>query len=83
MTRPLVLIDLDAQAVATIRERLLVIASRENLSYGDIAALCDVSRSAVKNLLGGAARAGDDLLRDLILAFPELGDGLPVEIRPR
>lgn len=83
MTRPLVLIDLDAADVATIRGRLLEIAARENLTYGDIAALLDVSRSAVKNLLGGAGRASDDLLRDLILAFPGIADGLPVEIRHR
>ena len=81
--RPLVLIDLDAAAVATIRDRLLVITARERLSYADVAALCGSTRSTIKHLLGAEGRVGDDMLRDLIIAFPELAEGLPVEIRPR
>lgn len=83
MTRPLVLIDLDDAAIATIRDRLLVIASRERLSYADVAALCGSTRSTVKHLLGSEGRVGDDMLRALIIAFPELAEGLPVEIRSR
>jgi hypothetical protein len=81
--RKLVLIDLTDEDVATIRDRLIVIASRERLSYADVAALCGSTRSTVKHLLGAEGRVGDNMLRGLILAFPELAEGLPVEIRSR
>ena len=83
MTRPLVLIDLTDDEIGLLRDRLLVIASRENLSHADIAALCSVSRSVVKQLLSVTHRGSGETLRCIIAALPEIAEGLPVVIRPR
>lgn len=83
MTRPLVLIDLTEDEIGLLRDRVLVIASRENLSHADLAALCHVSRSVVKNLLGVSHRASEPTIRSIIAAMPEVADGLPVVIKKR
>jgi predicted transcriptional regulator len=83
MTRPLVLIDLTEDEIGLLRDRLLVITSRENLSHADVAALCNVSRSVVKQLLSVTHRASGETLRQIIAALPEIAEGLPVEIRHR
>lgn len=81
--RPKVLIDLDESEIATIRDRLLELQARENLSCVDVAALCHLSPSVVRTFLCAKARASDDTLRALIAAFVELSADLTVEIRPR
>ena len=83
MTRPLVLIDLTDDEIGLLRDRLLVIASRENLSHADVAALCGVSRSVVKQLLSVTHRGSGETLRSIIAALPEIAEGLPVVIRHR
>lgn len=83
MTRPLVLIDLTDDEIGLLRDRLLVIAAREHLSHADVAALCRVSRSVVKQLLSVTHRGSGETLRCIIAALPEIAEGLPVVIRPR
>lgn len=81
--RPLVLIDLSEADVATIRERLLVLAQREGLNRVDLAALSGVTCNDVKHLLGRERRASEETLRCMIAAIPELAAGLPAIIQPR
>jgi predicted transcriptional regulator len=83
MARPLVLIDLTEDEIGLLRDRVLVIAQRENLSHADVAALCGVSRSVVKQLLSVTHRASGETLRCIIAALPEIAEGLPVVVQNR
>lgn len=81
--RPLVLIDLGPADIESIRYRLLVVSVSANLSWPDVAALCDVSVQSLHHFTGSERRVSCETLRRIIAAFPELANGLPVEIRPR